>query len=514
MNNLNDIIYIALRYYKVKITFNTLDNLLKSNYKFPSLIALSETFEEIGVQSEIYKLPSSEFEHLDQPFIAQLSESKSEFVFVNKIDDIYFYYQDQNKISKKIKKKDVVNEFSGLIILIESVINAKLKFKKEFNRENIFKYSGVTFFACIFFYILFLNQIKFDTLNYLTFSIIGLNIIGFIVSIILASDSYRDDKTVFGEFCYVSKRVNCKSVITSKYSSIDGFLSIADFSMIYFLSHLIFQILYPSYLNVLAFYSLLTLSVIPISLYYQLFKIKSLCILCCSVLIILIAEYILCRDLLVFEFDRVIFFVWFLVIILLGIVITYFTKTINLLLLENKIIKLQNMKFKRNPIVLKSLISGADDLHHIEDIFRFTIKRGDGADNILVILSLSCDSCYEEFKNIIQISKSKKNINISIVFTINELEPLGVLNSLYYINENKSLYKLIDAIIRWYETKNYKTWLRNHPVPLDYNKIHNLCTDKFNIIQQLQVERLPKVYYNNKLLPVDYNVRDLEYFIE
>lgn len=119
-----------------------------------------------------------------------------------------------------------------------------------------------------------------------------------------------------------------------------------------------------------------------------------------------------------------------------------------------------------------------------------------------------------ELKNLVKIFKDSYDVKIDLVFIINELEPLGVLNSLHYIKETKDEGYLISALFEWYENKQYKKWLQNYPTPKDYNKLQSLCENNSEIFEEIGVTKLPSLYFNGFFLPENYDIIDVRQFIK
>ncbi len=137
-------IYNVLKFYKVKITLDSLEILIKTNYRYPSLIAVCDTLEELKIKHNIYKLPLDELINLEQPFIAHTSNSKGDIVFIHKIDGKIAYFEDDSRKIIKANINDFINELSGIVIVISpSKESGGISYKRENQNEAFFRVSQI-----------------------------------------------------------------------------------------------------------------------------------------------------------------------------------------------------------------------------------------------------------------------------------------------------------------------------------------------------------------------------------
>ncbi|MBI9069323.1 MAG: hypothetical protein JEZ09_18645 [Salinivirgaceae bacterium] len=508
-------IYNALQFYKVQITLDSLEILIKTNCQYPSLIAICDTLDELKIKHNIYKLPLDELTNLEQPFIAHTTNSKGDILFIHKIERKFVHFVDDSRKIIKADINDFIKGLSGIVIVLSpSKESGAINYVRETQNETLFRVSQIASVILLILFCFVIGDSRSYIIDFSSSIAFALKLLGISISLLLVLEEYRKENRFTKKLCNISSQFNCKSVLDSPYSKIFGNITLADLSIIYFTTGLMLLIAFPNSLNVLGLFSFLALGIVPMSLYFQIVKVKKICPLCLSLLLILTFEFIFLFNTVEVEYKNFREIFVFVMLCFFQLVLLYLLKTNWLLRLEKQSYKYSSSSFKRNPIVFNSLLKTSIKQPTVDESLVFHLGNKNSSNSILAFLSLSCDSCFSELKNLVKIFKDSYDVKIDFVFIINELEPLGVLNSLHYIKETKDEGYLISALFEWYENKQYKKWLQNYPTPKDYNKLQSLCENNSEIFEGIGVTKLPSLYFNSFFLPENYDIIDLRQFID
>lgn len=71
---------------KIKVTKNTILDLLQSHPDYPSLLSISDTLKKINIETLALKIDNDQFLNLPLPFIAIQNDTNNSFIIVETID--------------------------------------------------------------------------------------------------------------------------------------------------------------------------------------------------------------------------------------------------------------------------------------------------------------------------------------------------------------------------------------------------------------------------------------------
>lgn len=200
----------------------------------------------------------------------------------------------------------------------------------------------------------------------------------------------------------------------------------------------------------------------------------------------------------------------FLFIIYVSVEISKFLKTF----LVNREYKYLFLRQHRKPININKIISFSKSLNGYQNNLDIALGSLNAENSITIIASLTCGGCYETLLESIDLfERSNKDFLLRIKFCSKEenyIKDNEVLNYIYsyYIQLNVSQFIVFfkEFLIKYYIEKNLDI------AYINIKQIKNF-TQYFNSIEKLKIEYTPTLLINDKILPVEYSVNDLKYYI-
>ncbi|WAC03636.1 vitamin K epoxide reductase family protein [Lacinutrix neustonica] len=284
----NSLIYLVdqlLRKNKIKIDSKELNFQIQSHPSYPSLHAITGVLSHFNIENLAVEVPVNENTLLQLPnhFLAQVKTPEGHvFVLVNN-NGVNYTLVFNRKKSKRVSAQTFLLEFTGIMVAVEKDEN-NVSIKKS-NHNKIL----VSFLLFLFITLFFItNKNPFDIIHFVL-SVIGVGISLLIVQYDLGINSKIVDSICSQE----SKTTNCETVLNSKGAYLLKSFKLSDISFIYFsaisFAWFLLSIAKIEY-NPIITISIITIPAIIYSLYYQAFVAKSWCILCLTVVSILILQ--------------------------------------------------------------------------------------------------------------------------------------------------------------------------------------------------------------------------------
>lgn len=270
-----------LSYYNIPVSESWLRLRLESHPDYPSLIAIQDTLEELGVNCQACRGNKEELKQENKPFLLHLHTGGGAIRF----------FQSVTAVEKKVP--DFEQQWSGAVLFIEKT-DAALN---EENRKLVATEQLNRIFGCA---VILISLISLFTLSiiqqdWIQTAFIISNSIGLYFSWLIILKEFGIANKISDKICSMASNSRCESVLFSKGARLFKWLSWGDVGVIYFSSSLIF-----SGLCLLAGFSpvawyLLSLAglIFPFySVWYQSQKVKQWCMLCLAVLGILVVNAI------------------------------------------------------------------------------------------------------------------------------------------------------------------------------------------------------------------------------
>lgn len=243
---------------------------LNKNSDSPSILSISDTLNYFQINHHVLKINKNQITDLPNNFIALIKESR-----FSDESTLHFFYKEENLyVSNNIKYS--FEEFSTLFLNIVIIKNDDKLVKSNDSKFNYF-----------LLLIAFIPLLVFNI--YPLFSIIISNFLGLLFSLI--SINLFSNNFIKKNIC----NSNCNELNTNNNWLIFRFINFSNISVSYFITQLLFIIIYKMYSyfineSMFLFMTLLTILFVIISLSYQILQ-KKTCAICISISIILISQF-------------------------------------------------------------------------------------------------------------------------------------------------------------------------------------------------------------------------------
>ncbi len=277
---------------KVPITGKFLKEKILTHPHYPSLLAISDTLEDYGVESMAAKLGPNRLDEIPLPGIVQVSLTDgSYFNVITAISENMVSIFDEKGKQKDVSRLDFLKSWTGVSLLVEAEEGAA----EPGIDQKILDYRIIQG-ASVVCAVSFLLWTGFGIVEqeasglYLLYFMIKL--LGLSVSVILIW--YQQDKgnPTLQKFCSGGNRVDCDEVLNSKaFQWLEGRVNPSLLAFAYFFSGIgLMSFLIPSPIAFLAWLSLATIPVVIYSFYYQAIVIKKWCRFCLLIQGVLVLE--------------------------------------------------------------------------------------------------------------------------------------------------------------------------------------------------------------------------------
>jgi uncharacterized membrane protein len=471
-----------LKCYNVSLSKNFLKTKLETHPYYPSVLAIKDTLEELGISVNVFKIDIHNFKQIDSCFLAHTKSKTAE--------DIIFI-----ESSTALTKNQHLNtdyKFTGIVLTIEisekinKITENEEALKKEL-KTNLFKI--ITIISILGLGITGLFKNDFHLINPL---LLLTNLLGFVLSVFIIQKELGIANSVSAVICGLSKKPGCETILQSNSSKVFSWLTWGDVGLTFFSSSVFFLFLSILTTNI-PVSPIIVLAIASImfpfySLYYQLKVFKQLCMLCIGVLAIQFINFSIClyylRSIptsLFSTFDLYSLFV-FIFLALLFLFSWLLIKPVILKTIKSDLYYTLFKRTKRNPAIFLSLLNKKPTIEDCLLLPNETISFGEALApyNILMACNPFCNPCSLAHEAIHRIhNKYPGQLRIGIRFILNKKdidtndERVQVVRYiLEYIKQNPRMTE--EILHAWYSLES-----------LERLKIKFPCTNLINVENEL-----------------------------
>lgn len=461
-----------LEHYKIIITNYDLKKRLIGYDSFPSLPSLIDFFR-------LEKIPFSIFQYtntadLPNMFLTYLNINDRVFLsFVKKKKDFFLAHIAEQKIT--FRDTEINKLMIDYIIVVEKQPSYNYYFK------TIRNYLEDKIIYIFLLSIAIISMIKSEESN---FFMVLLPLLGGITSFIFILK--KNGSLILQNICTTNRIDTCKKIQDIKFLNI---IDISVLSISYFITQLLFVCIpNPNLYSDLYFFAILSLGSVFFSVYYQVFKIKSICLLCSIINTTLLALFFYLLRI----SDNYISFNAMFLIILIGVYsISHIVYAKSLLKKENLNLRKYLNSFQSNPDIFSTYKENSRNI--VNSNLNFSKEN-----SLIFIINPDCNSCKDllkEFKNII----IKSSLNIEIKYNLfydssdNEYRKASILLKLYH--ENKA------SFFRYIE-KEDSIIVPFNIAENEQRKIDQILKNDLNWCKLNQIVGAPGMVINSVLFPI------------
>lgn len=514
------VLYSLVKKLKVPVSSFTLEKDLIDHPFYPSLLSLSDCLTSWNIPNEAFKVDKEDcnLKELPVPFIAHLKREGGEFVLVQKIGEDAVIVSNESEKIINLKFSEFVELWDGVVLYAEK---AELSGEKEY-KQSLFKgwlnearlpFLILVLLCCVG-YAIDLNS---SSLSYV--GLILLKLAGIGVSAFLLMHSIDESNPFIKNLCSLGKKNDCNAILKSDAAKVTSWLSWSEVGMFYFAGSLIYLLISPSSVAVLAWLNILCLPYTIYSIGYQI-KIKNWCILCCSVQALLWIEAILfftagaSHQALNLGWSNLISII---LCFLIPISIWSFIKPY---LLESEHIKPLNQqlkKFKYNSVLFNQLLSSQAKYSVSDDLMPIVLGNPAAETVITIVSNPFCGPCGEAHQTLDEWLSQRDDIQVKVLFTTanhDDDAQTKVARHLTTLSFSQDKTLAEQALNDWYHQscRNYDDWAEKYPV--DKREEPEVATQKQKEwCEMAEVSFTPTIFINGYKLPEQYSLENIKYLL-
>ncbi len=487
-----------------------------SHPDYPSLNAITDTLNFFEIENVAAKIPIEQLSNLPNRFITLLQTSKGDsFIYVTQKKNTSLTYLDENRQAQNISLENFLQQWNPIVLVIDE--NEK-KIERQSIRTSYTLYILMLSFICIIIYNLWIET----SLQHLLYSM--LSIIGLLLSVLLTQESLGISSSLSSKICGIADTDGsaCKTVLLSDGSKIYKNFSLPDACLVFFSSTTILQLF--SFNDQYYFpISLLAIPIILYALYYQSIKLKKWCTLCLGVAINLIITILI-----TLIFYHEISFALLLkssTLFLLALMLVLFA-WVNLKPLiqgyfELRKIDFEYKRFKRNQQTFEAMLNTTKtlDLFSLNSLNRIEIGSPISKVKIDLFLSPTCRHCHSAFKEAYNIYTTYPDLcQLNIYFNVNienqENAYIKVVETITQSYLNNGIDEALQLLKDWHiQNFTLDQWNQKYPMLIS-DAAKTLIKTHAQWCDSQDLRYTPIRLFNQRLMPNQYSIGDLKYFIQ
>lgn len=483
------------------------EDVFQSHPNYPSLYAITDTFNLLSIENIAIKIPKEQIEELPKDFLAIY---KNQLVLVSKTDK-KISIENQELKKELINYSDFLASWNGVIIVIEPNIKITTSTNKNLSLWSLY---ALPFIALI------LLSLFYNNYNFSSFGSLLISLIGIIISVFILQEKFGVKNEITTKFCNLNSNTSCNSVIKSENSKINKYINFTDLPLLFFAISFLSILILPQQSTLLV--GLVSLCSVPIVLYsvwLQKFQLKKWCLLCLAVSFLIVTQsfvFVITNSLQVSVFQTNASAILFSSV--LATSFWLFLKPI----MESKYnlegVNIELNKFKRNFNLFQFLSEEIDEYDDFEKLKGITFGAKNNATQLTLILSPSCGHCHKAFHDAYELfQKFPEKTHLNILFNINpennDNPYKAIVENLLALNE-KNPEKAQEAIIDWHINQlGLENWKIKWTVEMPHMLVNQQIQNQYYWCLKNEFNYTPVKLINGNLFPEKYEISELKYFI-
>lgn len=508
--------YLFLKSIGAKVTEKTVEETLHNHPDYPSLLATSDALNEWNIENVAVRIKSEQLAEIPTPFLTHLNMESGIFALVKsvKTDDIEWVHTKEG--FKREKTQDFFRKWNGVVLMAETNEHSgEKKYTENRKKEFIENIRIVTLWIGSLMFALGIYIYNFTTdWNYN--ALLSTKFAGIIISSLLLWQSIDKNNPFINSLCQTGDKVNCNTILSSNVAKVTSWLSWAEIGFFYFAGGFIALLMNPSSIFLLWGIGVTSLLYTFWSLHYQAFVAKQWCILCLTIQLLFIIEFLLnihflselklnflnltLKDVAVFVF---------------GLTMTVWAWLFLKPLLQKKqqavFLEKDLKRFKNNPDLFLSFLQKQTEMPFIPMNMSTIILGNPNAEHTLTMVTNPfCQPCARTHKIIEDLLFSNENLNCQIIFSASN-SPSDRRGLVARIILSLPKNQQAEALHQWFknEERNIAKWQTQLGVIED--KKAEIIIDQHRVwCEMANIEGTPTIYLDSFKLPELYRIEDLE----
>jgi len=483
------------------------EDIFQSHPDYPSLFAITDTLDLLSIENIAAKVSQEQLLELPDSFLAMYNQ---QLALVTK---------NETSIKVKLAKEDAKNlsldsfflGWNGIVIVIEP--NETIS-NKYLNTDLKWLYYSLPLITLLIASIFYNNYDSVGAILLLT------SIAGLVFSVFIVQEQLGYKNEMISKFCTITTDNACNSVITSQKSKINKWINFSDLPILFFGSNLTSLLLDPSTsANLIGLLSLIALPIIVYTLWIQKIELKQWCLLCLVISFVIVLQSVLW----IFkkeQFSNITFSGLYFYLFSVIFIVSFWLITRHILIskikLKKEVTKLR--KLQRNYEVLNFLSNKMAVLKGMDKLEGIRFGNEHAAVRVMIVISPNCKYCNTAFREALELATQySEKFFLKVLYNINPENndnPYKVVveRLLEINNSNKAL--AAEALIDWHiKNIGLKKWKEKWKTNFITPKVNQQIERQYNWCRENEFNYTPVKILNDKLLPNEYEIIDLKYFL-
>lgn len=521
--NAISVTYSLIKKLSIPVSRYTVIHDLEEHPDYPSLLAVSDCLTSWNVQNQAVQLDKENcnIDELPLPFIAHLKIDGGQLMLINEIHDNVVHFSNENELKGRVSRDEFLAYWDGILLYSEKHEASGEPDYKNALIKGISNQARLPFLITIVLLIV-LSAIDYHSITWAYAAILLMKLSGIVVSCVLLMHSINFHNPFIQNLCSLGKKNDCNAILKSEAAKVTSWLSWSEVGMFYFSGTFIYLLLSPSDMGFISWLNLFCLPYTFYSIGYQI-RVKSWCILCCSIQAILWLEAIvfLSGDFSFYLTDLNLGYSTFALALLCFFFPIAFWSFIKPLLLKTgqiRPLKQQLKKFKYNSILFNQLLSTQTRYSVPDDLMPVVLGNPNAETIITMVSNPFCGPCATAHQQLETWLSERDDLQLKVVFTTADHDDdsrtkvarhVAALSKL----ENRDIAK--KALNEWYSEsgKKYETWAQKFPVELD-NETNTITKKQKEWCKLTEISFTPTIFVNGYKLMSPYQLEDIKYLLD
>jgi uncharacterized membrane protein/thiol-disulfide isomerase/thioredoxin len=511
---------------RVPFTQKFLKEKILTHPQYPSLLAITDTLEEYGLDLAAVKLGADRLDDFPLPGIVQVNlAGGSHFNTVTAVSEDRVSLFDEKGEKKVLSRLDFLKIWTGVSLLAEVGKDFPEPEIRQKNRDwQIFK--GILLvFAVASLLRLGLSLVagwnywpdQSDSVIFLLYFLVKLT--GLVVAGALLW--YQNDRgnPTLQKFCSGGKRADCNEVLDSRaFQLLEGRINPSLIAFAYFLAGIGTLVDLPSSITWLAGLSLATLPVVGYSFYYQARVIKKWCKFCLLIQGVLVLEVLTVLGGTFgssrLELQSIVFFMLLFTGVIIGGALIK-----PLLGQEDKIYQTKRdlAKLKSNKELFEAALFRSRRIVNKTEGLGILLKGKISKYQVIKVCNPYCGPC-ARVHPVLENLFDRGNIDLQILFTPgtgDDVKNKAIRHLIAIDGKGDHEYTRI-ALDDWYNDgkKNYKAFASRYPMNGELSQQERKLEAMRGWCEKEKITHTPTLFVNGYELPSEYGVEDLKYLLD
>ncbi|SJZ95510.1 Protein-disulfide isomerase [Chitinophaga eiseniae] len=520
----------------VPVTLTSLKKSLKDHLYYPSMLAVSDVLSVYDVENVAVKVGTDRLNELPLPFVTQIKDRKGKHDFFTVVtsrvgDKLEFFCPEENKMIRVDTSLFVGRWLSGYVLLVgannpEGEENYHENRSNE-KRESIIRVSALCMLPLVVAAAAFQGIFSFGIVALPAVFFMLAAVLGMLITGMLVWYDMDHQHSLLKSICESGGAGSCSKVLKSSASTIGG-VKWSQLGMAYFSAELLLLLFngvnHAPTLSCLAWMSICVIPYVFYSAYYQGRIVKKWCVLCLSVLIVLLLQgtiafqqdWLSMPVLLNFlESGKWMSLVWALLSMPL---LLYFLLPVLKQAEAGERYKRELRRIKLRPEVFNAILFKQKKINVSLDGIGISLGNPAARHKIIKVCNPYCKPCMLAHKHLAELFKLKLDVHLQIIFLTPGLNHRSGLVAAHLLalaascTDPVSLEQILDD---WYlmQDKDYAAYAISHPVAYELNNQGEQLVDMRKWCEKMGVAFTPTIFVNGYQIPDNYHVAELRYLL-